>query len=49
MALLINSKHELFAQAVAKGVNLTKAYISAGYSKANADSNAKRLSGMSGF
>lgn len=44
MAVLSNSKHERFAQLVAKGVSATDAYVSAGYSKANARSNASRLS-----
>jgi hypothetical protein len=43
MAVLTNSKHEHFAQEVAKGVSATKAYVSAGYSKAGAKQNASRL------
>jgi len=43
MAVLTNSKHEHFAQEVAKGVSGTKAYVSAGYSKAGAKQNASRL------
>src|ERR1039457_6152143 len=44
MPVLSSSKYERFAQLVAKGVSATEAYISAGYSKANAHSNAARLS-----
>jgi phage terminase small subunit len=44
MAVLSSSKYERFAQLVAKGVSATEAYVSAGYSKANAHSNASRLS-----
>jgi hypothetical protein len=43
MPVLANSKHERFAQALAKGLSATKAYISAGYSKAGAKQNAARL------
>ena len=43
MPLLTNSKHEQFAQLVAKGASATKAYVSAGYSKAGADASASRL------
>ena len=43
MAILSNSKYEKFAQLVAKGVTVTEAYTSAGYSKASARSNASRL------
>jgi hypothetical protein len=43
MSLLKNSKHELFAQGVAKGLSLTKAYIAAGYAENNARANAGRL------
>jgi hypothetical protein len=42
--ILENSKHELFAQAVARGISPAKAYVSAGYAKGNARSNAARLS-----
>ena len=45
MPALPNSKHERFAQLVAQGLSATKAYIEAGFSKNNADSNAARLSG----
>jgi Terminase small subunit len=44
MTVLSSSKHERFAQLVAKGVSATEAYVSAGYSKSNAQSNASRLS-----
>ena len=43
MAVLTNSKHEHFALEVTKGVSATKAYVSAGYSKAGAKQNASRL------
>jgi len=43
MPVLANSKHEHFAQSVAKGLSGTDAYVSAGYSKAGAHSNAARL------
>ena len=43
MPVLTTSKHEQFALHVAKGASLTKAYILAGYSKANANSAAHRL------
>ena len=43
MPVLTNSKHERFAQEVAKGASGTKAYVSAGYSKAGAKQNASRL------
>ena len=43
MASLENSKHEQFAQLVAKGVNATKAYIGAGYSANGARTGAARL------
>ena len=43
MPVLFNSKHERFAQNVTKGLSATKAYISAGYSKAGAKQNASRL------
>jgi hypothetical protein len=44
MSVLDNSKHERFAQLVAKGVSATKAYISAGYSANGARAGAARLS-----
>src|ERR1017187_7028382 len=43
MAVLDNSKHEHFAQLVAKGVSATKAYTSAGYSDKGAQPSAARL------
>ncbi len=43
MSVLNNSKHEQFAQLVAKGVNATKAYVSAGYSGNGARGGAARL------
>jgi phage terminase small subunit len=43
MPVLTSSKHEKFAQLVASGVNATKAYVSAGYSKVAAAQNAHRL------
>jgi hypothetical protein len=43
MPVLTNSKHEKFAQAVAKGVTASAAYIAAGYSKASAGSNGARM------
>jgi phage terminase small subunit len=39
--ILTNTKHELFAQALAKGENASKAYISAGFKGSRA--NASRL------
>ena len=44
MPVLTSSKHELFAQLRSKGLSAVDAYISAGYSKSNAQSNASRLS-----
>src|ERR1039457_6640817 len=44
MAILSSSKKELFATFIARGVSAAEAYVSAGYSKANAHSNASRLS-----
>jgi hypothetical protein len=44
MSVLDNSKHEQFAQQVAKGVSATKAYIAAGYSANGARASAARLS-----
>ena len=41
--VLDNAKHEQFAQLVAKGLNATKAYISAGYSANGARAGAARL------
>lgn len=49
MAVLSNSKHKRFAQLIAKGVTAVDAYVSAGYSKANARSNASRLSANDGI
>jgi hypothetical protein len=43
MNVLDNSKHEQFAQLVAKGVSATKAYISVGYSANGARTGAARL------
>jgi phage terminase small subunit len=43
MTILKNTKHELFAQALAKGETATKAYVTAGYEKN--DGNAIRLKG----
>ena len=43
MAVLDNSKHEHFAQAVAKGVSATKAYVLAGYSAKGAAQSAARM------
>jgi hypothetical protein len=43
MAVLSNSKHEQFAQLVAKGLNATKAYVSAGYSDKGAKQSASRM------
>jgi len=43
MAVLSNSKHEQFAQLVAKGVSGTKAYTSAGYSANGAKQSAARM------
>ena len=43
MPVLANSKHEQFAQAVAKGVSATKAYTSAGYSANGAKQSAARM------
>lgn len=43
MAVLDNSKHEHFAQLVAKGVSATKAYTSAGYSDKGAQPSGARL------
>ena len=43
MSVLTNSKHEHFAQAVAKGVSATKAYVAAGYSAKGAAQSAARM------
>ena len=43
MPVLPNSKHELFAQAIARGVSRSDAYVGAGYSKGGASHNAARL------
>ena len=47
--ILANSKHERFAQSIAKGISAVDAYISAGYAKGNARSNATRLSANDGI
>jgi len=41
--VLDNTKHELFAQSVAKGISATGAYTSVGYSEAGAAASALRL------
>ena len=43
MPVLSNQKHERFAQAVAKGLSASAAYVEAGYPKN--DGNASRLKG----
>jgi hypothetical protein len=43
MAVLTNSKHEQFAQAIAKGVSATKAYVSVGYSEKGAQQSSARM------
>lgn len=43
MPILKNSRHEMFAHAVAKGSVPGNAYVSAGYSTNGADRNAHRL------
>jgi HAMP domain-containing protein len=43
MPVLPKSKHEHFAQLVAKGVSVTKAYVSAGYSGKGAAASASRM------
>ena len=43
MPILDNQRHELFAQALARGLPASRAYVEAGY--AQNDSNAARLSG----
>ena len=41
--VLENSKHEHFAQLIAKGVSATKAYTSVSYSKNGAQQSASRM------
>jgi len=43
MAVLSNGKHEQFAQAVARAISATKAYVSAGYSDKGAKQSASRM------
>ena len=43
MPVLTNSKHERFAQAIVKGLSVVDAFASAGYSRASAASNSRRL------
>jgi hypothetical protein len=43
MPVLPKSRHEQFAQFVAKGLSATQAYISAGYAERGAAQNASRL------
>jgi hypothetical protein len=43
MAALSNTRHELFAEGVARGLNATNAYVAAGYGKKGARQNATRL------
>jgi hypothetical protein len=43
MAELKKAKYEKFAQSIAKGLNATQSYISAGYSSAGAAQSAERL------
>jgi hypothetical protein len=43
MAVLENNRHEHFAQAIAKGVRATKAYVLAGYSEKGAQQSSARL------
>ena len=43
MPVLTNAKHEKFAVLVAKGVSLSKAYVSAGYSAKGAGGSASKL------
>jgi hypothetical protein len=43
MAVLENNRHEHFAQAIAKGVSATKAYVLAGYSEKGAQQSSARL------
>ena len=49
MPVLTSSRHERFAQLRSKGLSAVDAYISAGYSKSNARSNASRLSAIERF
>ena len=44
LAVLNNPRHELFAQLVVSGKSLTESFLSAGFSKGNATSCARRLS-----
>lgn len=46
---LQNARHELFAQAWAKGGSGSDAYAEAGYDAKNAESNATRLMGNDGI
>ena len=48
MPVLANSRHEHFAQSVATGLSIVRAYTSAGYSKNSAASNAARIRGNEG-
>ena len=43
MPVLPNSRHEQFAQSVATGLSIVRAYTSAGYSQSSATSNAARI------
>ena len=43
MPVLSNTRHELFAQGLARGVKATKAYVPAGYAENAARQNATRL------
>ena len=43
MPVLTHTKHEQFAQSVARGSSASEAYIAAGYSKAGAAASAARL------
>lgn len=43
MPVLAHTKHEQFAQSIARGMSATGAYIAAGYSKAGAAASASRL------
>jgi len=45
VSVLENTRHEAFAQNLAKGMSQTQAYIEAGYTKAGADRSASRLLG----
>jgi phage terminase small subunit len=44
MPILSNPRHERFAQACARGVNASKAYVDAGYRRTGARQNGFRLS-----